>query len=64
MKTFTDDERECLEHALLHLEENYIHRGNGWAGWYTGIESNKAKFIKRHIAAIAMLREWVGKEKT
>jgi len=49
-------ERELIEHALLHLEDNTIAKDKHFfsGGWYIG---NKEQFIERHLKTIELMKE-------
>jgi len=40
----------------MHIEANKIVDASLFSGWYCG---NKEQFIKRHVKAVAMLREFL-----
>jgi hypothetical protein len=54
---FSEEEKECLRHALMHLEENKIIENLGYGSWYCG---NRKQFIARHKKALAVLRGFLG----
>jgi hypothetical protein len=54
---FTEEEKECLRHALMHLEHNKILENLGYGCWYCG---NRKQFAARHKKALAVLRGFLG----
>jgi hypothetical protein len=54
---FSEEEKQCLKHALLHLEHNKIIENLGYGSWYCG---NRRQFVARHKKALAVLRGFLG----